>query len=86
MLERDADDAFIVHAPASWSKLRKLLASPAVQRPGFVARYKAKCSGRKVELPPNVALRSDEDGDYFAAGPHERYYRRCEACLQGSGS
>ena len=73
-------DPFIVHAPADWRKLAKLLASERAKAEGFTARYRAACTGRQVELPPNVKVCIDENGPYFVAGPHERYYAKCEAC------
>ena len=74
-----AEEPFVVHAPQSWKRLRKLVAEGQRKR-GFVPRYKAECTGRKVELPPKVRIREDEDGPYFVAGPHECYYRKCPDC------
>ena len=72
-------EPLVVHEPQDWGKLRQLI-SEGQRKPGFIPRYKAKCSGRRVELPPKVRIREDERGPYFVAGPHERYYEMCEGC------
>ena len=72
-------EPFVVHQPQSWSKLRKLV-KRAAGKVGFEVRYKAKC-GRTVALPPTVELRKDDRGSYFVAGPHPRYFAKCEECV-----
>lgn len=71
----------VVHLPADWRKLRKLITA-AREITGFVPKYKAKCSGRKVDLPPATVVRELHDGrPYFVCGPDPRYYERCPGCF-----
>lgn len=71
-------EPFIVHRPASWSKLRKLV-KKAASKVGFEVRYRTEC-GKTVALPPTVELRKDDRGSYFVAGPHPNYFAKCEEC------
>lgn len=72
-------EPFVVHLPKSWSKLRQVI-ELGREKAGFTPRYKARCSGRKVELPPNVKVAEADGKPHFVAGPHERYYELCPGC------